>query len=79
MVTAILSLITTVIQAILEVFRLTKKTPAQAVASQLQADRDELDRALASGDAMAISVAFEKLRLRTLVQVPQVAGKKDLP
>lgn len=76
MATGILAFLTTLLQAILEIFRAAKKTPEQAAAAQLQADRDELARALASGDAMKISIAFEKLRLRTLVQVPQ---NKDLP
>ncbi len=79
MVTAILAFLTALLQAILEIFRATKKTPAEQEAAQLQADRDELDRALASGDAMAVSIAFEKLRRRALVQVPQQPSDKDLP
>ena len=79
MVGAIFGFLTVLLQAILEIFRSIKKTPVQQEATKLQADRDELDRALASGDANAISIAFEKLRQRALVQVPQVPSDKVKP
>ncbi len=72
MITAIFTFLSALLQAILEIFRATKKSEEQLEAARLQADRDQLNKALASGDPVAISLAFEKLRQRVLVQVPQI-------
>ena len=69
MITAIITFLSALLQAILEIFRATKKTPTQIKEISLDQLEAELKAAWASGDSIRITVATQALHDRVRREV----------